>query len=137
MEQKEKGIEVTVAEVVDYLRIIGQFSPALHEVVKRKVTAEAARESGIKVTTTQIQEAADAFREGNELSKVQDTERWFSSNGISLETFEEYLEINILISKFKNALENKASKTRYASAQTVKETIRELMYQDWLNSQFS
>ena len=135
MAKKGNEIEVTVAEVVDYLRITGQFAPALREVVERKITAEAARKSGIKVTTAELQKAADAFRVVNDLSKASDTARWLRSTGISVEALENYLEINILISKFKHALEKKTSKTKYLSTAGIKESIRGMIYQEWLNSQ--
>jgi len=135
MAKKGNEIEVTVAEVVDYLRITGQFAPALREVVERKVTAEAARKSAIKITTAELQKAADAFRVVNDLSKASDTARWLRSTGLSVEALENYLEINILISKFKDTLEKKTSKTKYLSTAGIKESIRDMIYQEWLNSQ--
>ena len=135
MAKKGNEIEVTVAEVVDQLRITGQFAPALREVVERKVTAEAARKSGIKITTAELQKAADAFRVVNDLSKASDTARWLRSTGLSVEALENYLEINILISKFKDTLEKKTSKTKYLSTAGIKESIRDMIYQEWLNSQ--
>jgi hypothetical protein len=136
MAKKANEIEVTVAEVVDHLRITGQFSPALNDVVQRKVTAEAAKNSGIKVTTAQLQKAADVFRAVNDLSKASDTNKWLKSTGISVETFEGYLETNILISKFKDALEKKADKAKYLSKQGIEESLGEMIYQDWLKNQF-
>ena len=135
MAKKRNEIEVTVAEVVDYLRITGQFTPVLREVVERKVTAEAARKSGKKVTTAELQRAADAFRVVKDLSKASDTARWLRSAGISVETLEEYLETNILISKFKDTLERKTSKAKYISTPGIQESIRDMIYQDWLKSQ--
>ena len=131
---KAKEIEVSVAEVVDYLKITGQFAPALHEVVERKVTAEAAGKSGLKVTGAQLQKAADAFRAVNDLAKARDTEKWLKSTGISLEALEEYLETNILISRYKDALEKKTGKKKYQESPVVKETIRQMIYQGWLKS---
>jgi len=135
MARKGKDIEVSVAEVVDYLRVTGQFTPALREVVERKIAAEAAVKSGIKVTTGELQKAADAFRVLNDLSKARDTERWLRSTGISIETLEAYLESNILISKFKDKLEKKASKAKYLALPGVRESIRDRIYQEWLATQ--
>jgi hypothetical protein len=135
MARKGKDIEVSVAEVVDYLRVTGQFTPALREVVERKITAEAAAKSGIKVTTAELQKAADAFRVLNDLNKARDTERWLRSTGISIEALEAYLESNILISKFKDKLEKKAGKAKYLALPVIKESIRERIYQDWLAAQ--
>jgi hypothetical protein len=130
-----KEIEVTVAEVVDYLRITEQFLPAVREVVERKITAQAARKSGITVTTSELQRAADAFRAVKDLGKARDTQRWLNSVGISVEALEEYLETNILISKFKDRLEKKANKSTYCAHPGIQESIRDMAYQDWLKGQ--
>ena len=135
MAKKTKEIEVTVAEVVDYLRITGRFTPALREVVERKVTVEAARAKGYKITKQQLQKAADAFRIASNLNKASDTARWLKSIGVSVEHLEEYLENNLLLSKFKDDLEKKTSKTKFLSTPLVKETVRNMIYQDWLNKQ--
>jgi hypothetical protein len=125
-------IEIAVAEVVDYLRMTGQFSPALREVVQRKITAEAAKKSKIKVSNGELQRAADAFRVANGLNKSSDTDRWLKSNGISLEAFEDFLETNLLINKFKDALDKKTAKGKYLASPGVKESVKEMIYQDWL-----
>lgn len=132
MTKKSNEIEVAVAEVVDYLRITGQFAPALRGVVERKVAAEAARKNGIKVSTKQLQKAADIFRHTQGLTKASDTETWLESLGVSLEVFEEYLETNFLISKFKDQLNKKAGKTKYLSSPEIKESIREMIFEDWM-----
>ncbi len=125
-------IEIAVAEVVDYLRMTGRFSPALRDVVHRKITAEAAKKSKIKVSNGELQKAADTFRAANGLNKASDTERWLKSNGITLEAFEDFLEINLLINKFKDALEKKTAKGKYLTSPGVKESVKEMIYQDWL-----
>jgi len=129
-------LEINVAEVVEYLRMSGDFGPALREVVRRKITAQAAKESGLTVTDEELQKGADTFRLVNNMSKASDTENWLKMMGVSLETFEEFLETNLLISKFKDTLEEKADKKEYLSSEAVKESVREIIYQDWLNSQF-
>jgi Zn-finger domain-containing protein len=125
-------IEIKVAEVVDYLRITGAFLPNLRKVVERKVTAEAAKKSGIKVSGQELQKVADAFRLLNGLTTTKETQKWLADNGLSLESFEEFLETNILVSKFKELLEKKASKTKYFSNPEVKTLIHNSIYQDWL-----
>ena len=129
---KTNEIEIAVAEVVDYLRMTGQFSPALREVVQRKITAEAAKKSRMRVSNGELQKAADTFRVANGLNKASDTDRWLKSNGVSLEAFEEFLETNILINKFKDSLERKTGKGKYLASTGIKESVREMIYQDWL-----
>ena len=133
--EKLNEIEINVAEVVDYLRITGQFTPALREVVERKFTAEEAKRRGIVVTDEELQQAADGFRFLHDLSKASDTEEWLKSTGTSLETFEQHLETNILMSKLKDELENKADKAPYLSSSEIQESVREMIFQEWLADQ--
>jgi len=126
-------LEVAVSEVVDYLRLTGAFAPALAEVVGRKVTVEAARKAGTKVTAGELQAAADTFRVFTGLHKASDTNRWLADNGLSLDALENHLEENLLIGKFKSALHRKAAK-RYVAAPEVQDSIRQLAYRDWLAS---
>jgi hypothetical protein len=133
--KKEKQIDVSVAEVVDYMRINGTFLPALRDVVERKLVVEAAAKKGLKVTKGELQKAADAFRVVNGLNKAKDTEVWLSSRGITVEGLEEYLETNLLMSKFKDQLEAKTAKTKYHASPGVKEGVRNMIFQDWLAKQ--
>ena len=131
-QKKQKQIDVSVAEVVDFLRFNGQFMSALHEVVERKLTVAAAKKKGLGVTKAQLQKASDAFRIVNGLNKAKDTEKWLAARGITIEGLEDYLESNLLISKFKDELEKKASKTKYYAEQSIKDSVRDMIYQDWL-----
>jgi hypothetical protein len=128
-------LEVSVAEVVDYMRITGTFGPSLQDVVRRKISAEAATKMGHSVSDEELQSAADAFRLMNNLRSASDTEEWLKSTGISIEVFEDYLVTNILISKLKDALEEKADKQLFIESEPVNDTIKEMIYQDWLNDQ--
>jgi FKBP-type peptidyl-prolyl cis-trans isomerase (trigger factor) len=125
-------IEIKVAEVVDYLRITDAFLPNLRKVVERKITADAAKKQGLKVSNQELQKVADAFRSLNGLTTAKETEKWLATNSLSLESFEEFFETNILISKFKDFLEQKAGKTKYSSRPEVKGVIQDLIYRDWL-----
>jgi hypothetical protein len=129
---KKQEIELAVSEVVDYLKITGKFAPALRDMVERKVASEAARKNGIKVSTKQLQSAADTFRALNGLVKASDTEKWLKQNGLTVESLEDYLETNLFIDGLKNQLEKKATAARYMKAPIIKESIREMIYKDWL-----
>jgi len=78
-----------------------------------------------------LQKAADGFRALRDLTKARDTQRWLKANGITIEALEDYLEANILISKFKDKLTKSAPKKLTAS-KAVKDTVRRIAYQSWL-----
>ena len=119
-------------EVLDYMRMTGTFAQVLDEVVKRGMTAQAAKNHGICVSAKELQKAADDFRVGRGLHKASSTKSWLQSNGLSLESFEEYLETNLLISKFQDLLEARARRQRYLPSRAVKHSLREMVYQAWL-----
>lgn len=126
--------EVGVEEVVDYLRLTGQFKPALHEVITRKVAARIASEKGIKVTAKELQKAADAFRVTEGLHKVGDTNRWLKANGITLEALEEHLEANILVSKLKDVIEKDVPQSKVLTSEPVRTVVREAAFHDFIEN---
>jgi hypothetical protein len=133
MAKKAPELEIDVAEVVNHLKLTGQFQAALGEVVKRKITAQSAKKTGTRVSTKELQKAADVFRIDQGLLKASQTENWLKTNGLSMEAFEDYLETSLLISKFKDKLEAKASKKKYLSSPVVKNSVREMVFEDWFS----
>ena len=69
-------LEVSVGDVVSYLRIEGGFSEALASVVRRTLLLRAADEAGVSATTDELQRVADAYRAINGLHKASDTVAW-------------------------------------------------------------
>ena len=129
-----KAIEMTVSEVVDYLKITGRFAPALRTVVERKVTANGARKAGVRVSVKELQRACDVFRATHDLNKAKDMKIWLAGNGLTQDSFENYIEANLLISKFKDKLLGKAKINKYLAAPAVGASIREMVYHDWMNA---
>lgn len=128
-------IEIGVAEVVDYLRLSGQFAEALNEVVKRKIAVKAAKDNGIEIGEDELQRAADAFRIANGMNKASETEEWLASHGISLEALESFLETNLLVSKMKDKLVDDTDKEEYLASEAIQESIRNMVYGDWMAEQ--
>jgi DNA topoisomerase IA len=131
----QKELEISVAEVVDFLRVMGRFQPAVREVVERKLAVEAAKKKGLKVTVQELQKAADAFRLANGLKKASETEAWLKSMGISVEALEDFLEANLLIGKLMDTLESQETPQKYLTSPLVKDAVRGMIYQDWLGKQ--
>lgn len=125
-------LEVGVQEVVDYTRFTGAFAQNLREVVRCKMTVQAAREKGLEVTDEELQKAADVFRTVNNLTTVEQTNNWLQGRGLDLDTLENYLEANLLIYKFKDALFQKADQQKLLSTTAIRETLSEMVYQEWL-----
>jgi len=130
-------LEVSVSEVVDFMRISGQFAPALHQVIERKVAADAAREKGIQVTDEELQKVADGFRQMLGLAKAADTEEWLATHGISMDALEKHLETNVLVSKFIDGLEAEADTSDVMNSPEIKDRMRESAFQKWLKNQLT
>jgi hypothetical protein len=128
------SIELAVADVVDYLKITGRFAPALRAVVERQITFKAARKAGVRVSVKDVQRGADIFRVGHDLSKASDMKKWLGANGISQDAFEDYIETNLTISRFKDKLLKKTKVNKYLASQSIGASVREMVYRDWLDA---
>jgi hypothetical protein len=126
------AIEVSVGEVVSYLRIEGGFSEALSHVVRRKLLLRAADEAGISASTEELQRAADAYRAINGLHKASDTVAWMRNDGITADVLEKHLEENIRISRARDHIAASCDAS-ITEQPVVKTLIRELSVEDWLN----
>lgn len=98
---KSSEIEVTEAEVADYMKIAGIYALPIQEVINRKVIAGEAKREGIVISTEELQKAADVFRIANGLNEASSALRWLEEKGVSLDTLEDFIETNLLIDKFK------------------------------------
>jgi hypothetical protein len=131
MEENQKN-EVTVKEVLDHLRITGVYNQHIREVLAKNITARVAKENSITVTDEELQRTADAFRIMNDLENAKIFEDWIAASDLSLEDFENYLERNILVTKFKDKIVEEANKMDYLSKEEIEERVREMVYEDWL-----
>lgn len=130
----EQTLQISVSEVVDFLRIEGGFSEALASVVRRKYLLRAADGAGIEATPEELQRAADAYRAMHGLHKAADTQAWMANNGITVDKLEKHLEENIRISKARDHIADECGPA-IAGAPKVKKLIRELAVEDWLARQ--
>ena len=129
--KSDDEVEISIAEVVDYLRINNTFSEALEEVVRRKLAVLAAAQLGLAPTDGELLEAAGIFRASRGNFSPEDMERWMQDNGITPEVFESYLKTSIMVSKFKDYLEQKAAKTTFFSDDIITERLRDLIFSRW------
>ena len=129
-------IEISVAEVVRMMRVNGRFQGPLNQAIVRKATAQSAKEAGIAVSDAELQEAVDEFRFARGLEKKQDMQLWLKSRGLSLDDLESHLETDLLIEKFKDALEQEAREAKDAASRQARPATREVIYSKWLAEQF-
>jgi len=118
------------------MRINGQFEGHLNHAITRKVTAESAKQAGICIVTDELQKAMDEFRLSRGLQRRQDTENWLASRGLSPDDLEFHLETDLLIEKFKDALEKEANMAGCSVSSGGGSATREVVYSVWLAELF-
>ena len=86
-------------DVFNQVRISCQIPATLERVLTREIVTRTAKEAGITVEPSELQQAADTWRLMNQLHSVDDTWLWLQKHHISLEEFEELISANVLSSK--------------------------------------
>ncbi len=95
----QRNISVSREEIFHQVKLSGQIPKLIEGVVTRKIIESAAAEADIKVEVEELQEAADIFRLAGQLHSTDDTWSWLKKNLLSLDDFEELIQINVLSQK--------------------------------------
>ena len=95
----QRNISVSREEIFHQVKLSGQIPNLIEGVVTRKIIESAAAEADIKVEVEELQEAADIFRLAGQLHSTDDTWSWLKKNLLSLDDFEELIQINVLSQK--------------------------------------
>ena len=119
-------------DIVEYLIFTGKFAQTTNIIVERKLTAEAAKQRGIRISNQQLRKAAETFRKAQGLKNPEEFERWLGLNGIDPGAFNDHLETDLLIEEFMTLLFEETDKTEYFSSSEDENAIRGLIYKNWL-----
>lgn len=100
---------ITPEEIVKFLALSGQSASLIVEMVKNKELLKKAKELNIGVPVDELQKFADSYRTANNLYSSEETVNFLKNNGLSEEDFEQFCELNLMISAVKDRLadENK------------------------------
>jgi parvulin-like peptidyl-prolyl isomerase len=88
---KIDGEAVGVEEFMRVLKLTGQFDQLLDQFVRDRLTARSARQAGIQVSASEIQERADQFRKEHGLHRASDTNKYLDRMRVTLEEFEAFI----------------------------------------------
>jgi len=88
---KIDGEAVDEAEFVRILKLTGQFNQLLERLVRDRLTARCARQAGIQVSASEIQERANQFRKAHGLHRASDTNKYLDAMRVSPEEFEAFI----------------------------------------------
>lgn len=88
---KLDGQPITVTDFVRTLKLSGQFDALIEQIVRDRLTVQAAKKAGIQVTEADIQERANQFRRARGLHRAADTNKYLDAQHVSLDEFEAFL----------------------------------------------
>jgi len=88
---KIDGQAIDVADFLRTLRLSGQFDGLIEQLVRTRITVQAAKKAGIRVTEQEIQERADQFRRTRGLHRATDTNKYLDASRISVDEFEAFI----------------------------------------------
>ncbi len=88
----------------DLLRSLHQqqrLRPLLLEALAEAIILDAGRAAGLSVSDTDLQSAADRFRQRRGLSSAEQTRAWLAREGLSVADFESALQRDLLVARFR------------------------------------
>lgn len=88
---KIDGQAIAVTDFLHTLRLSGQFDGLIEQLVRDRLTVQAAKKAGIRVSEQDIQERADQFRRARGLHRAADTNKYLDAQRVSLDEFEAFI----------------------------------------------
>jgi parvulin-like peptidyl-prolyl isomerase len=99
-----QAINITSEDILHQVKLSCKIPSVIEEIVTRKIIANAAAETGIKVEIEELQKAADNIRLMSKLKSADDTWAWLQKHGLSLDNFEELIYTNVISGKLAHHL---------------------------------
>src|SRR5262245_43442842 len=92
---------LTAPTFLHWLKRRRRLRPLLQEALAESLLLVHARATGLTVNDADLQSAADRFRYRNGFTTAEQTHRWLSQEGLTIEDFEASLERELIVAKFK------------------------------------
>jgi parvulin-like peptidyl-prolyl isomerase len=99
-----KAVTICGKEILHQIMLSCQVPTIIEGILTRKIVTRTAKEHGINAEPEELQEAADALRLMNNLQSAEATWSWLQNHALSLDDFEELVEINVITSKLAHHL---------------------------------
>jgi parvulin-like peptidyl-prolyl isomerase len=94
-----QSIAISQAQIIHQIKLSCKMPAIVEDIISRQIIEQTAEELSISVETEELQRSANNFRIKNNLLASKDTLAWLQKHYLSLDEFEEWLYIDILISK--------------------------------------
>ncbi len=106
---KIDGAPVTSDELVSWLKLTGRFGHVVQDMIKEKLTAEAAKRRGLDGSVEELQSAADNHRRAHGLQRVAQANEFLEAANVSLAGYESFIEDSVLASKLRDEIASDAA----------------------------
>jgi parvulin-like peptidyl-prolyl isomerase len=97
-------VTISTSEIIHKLKLSCQIPDVVKAITSEKIIAEAAKEAGIEVTETELQEEGDKLRLDKKLVTAKDTWAWLDKHHLSVRDFEELIHNSLISKKLANHL---------------------------------
>lgn len=88
---KIDGASIEVADFIRTLKLTGQYESLIEQLVRDRLTVQAAKKAGLRISEEEIQERADQFRRVRGLHRASDTNKYLDGMRVSLDEFEAFI----------------------------------------------
>jgi len=88
---KIDGATIDVADFIRVLKLTGQYESLIEQVVRDRLTVQAAKKMGLRISEEDIQERADQFRRVRGLHRAADTNKYLDAMRVTLDEFEAFI----------------------------------------------
>ena len=88
---KIDGASIEVADFIRTLKLTGQYESLIEQLVRDRLTVQAAKKAGLRISEEEIQERADQFRRVRGLHRASDTNKYLDAMRVSLDEFEAFI----------------------------------------------
>ena len=88
---KIDGASIEVADFIRTLKLTGQYESLIEQLVRDRLTVQAAKKAGLRISEEEIQERADQFRRVRGLHRASDTNKDLDGMRVSLDEFEAFI----------------------------------------------
>lgn len=82
---------VELGDFIRHLKLGGQYEGLIDQLVRDKLTVQAAKKRGIQLSAEEVQERADQFRRVQGLHRAADMNNYLDRLGVSLDEFEVFI----------------------------------------------
>lgn len=83
--------ETSLDDFIRHLKLGGQYEGLIDQLVRDKLTVQAAKKHGIQLSMDEVQERADQFRRVQGLHRAADMNNYLDRLGVSLDEFEVFI----------------------------------------------